>query len=230
MFGHPGKKLLFMGGELGQWREWNHDTSLDWHLLAYDFHRGLQRWVRDLNTFYRGEPALYEMDSEPAGFERLDCNEKQRSIVSFLRRGQDATRAVVVVCNFTPVPRHNYRIGVPFSGFWHEALNSDAPLYGGSGQGNIGGVEASPVPMHGRPYSLNMTVPPLGVVLFRPMPGGGAQWKSGGARRARFGTRTRRSTSFTFAPSMTATTTASAIFRGCSRTSTPSSLWLSPVF
>jgi 1,4-alpha-glucan branching enzyme len=175
MFGHPGKKLLFMGGELGQWREWNHDTSLDWHLLAYDFHRGLQRWVRDLNTFYRGEPALYEMDPEPAGFEWIDCNDNQRSVVSFLRRGQDAARAVVVVCNFTPVPHHNHRIGVPFAGFWHEALNSDAPLYGGSGQGNIGGVEASPVPMHGRPYSLNMTVPPLGVVLFRPMPGGGAQ-------------------------------------------------------
>ena len=138
-------------------------------------HRGLQRWVRDLNTLYRGEPALHEMDCEPAGFEWIDCSDNQRSIVSFLRRGQDAARAVVVVCNFTPVPRHNYRIGVPFAGFWHEALNSDAPLYGGSGQGNIGGVEASPVPMHGRPYSLNMTVPPLGVVLFRSMPAGGAQ-------------------------------------------------------
>lgn len=167
MFGHPGKKLLFMGGEFGQWKEWNHDESLHWHLLSEGFHHGLQRWVRDLNTFYRGEPALYNQDLEPGGFEWIDCNDSQRSIISFLRRGESTGNVVVAVYNFTPVPRSNYRIGVPFGGFWHEVLNSDAPLYGGSGQGNIGGVEASPLPIHGRPYSLNITLPPLAAVLFR---------------------------------------------------------------
>jgi 1,4-alpha-glucan branching enzyme len=167
MFGHPGKKLLFMGGEIGQWREWNHDESLDWRLLEYPLHSGLQRWVRDLNTFYRSEPAMYELDSEPAGFEWISCDDNQRSLVSFLRYGKDRGRQVVAVCNFTPVPHHDYRIGVPSGGLWSEALNSDALLYGGSGQGNFGRIEASPLPMHGRPYSLNLTVPPLAVLLFQ---------------------------------------------------------------
>jgi 1,4-alpha-glucan branching enzyme len=164
----PGKKLLFMGGEFGQWNEWNHDTSLDWHLLEQDRHRGLQRWVRDLNTLYRGEPALHQLDSDPAGFEWIDCCDTEASVLSLVRKGREPKDRVVVVCNFTPVPRHNYRVGVPIGGYWEEVLNSDAPLYGGSGQGNVGGVTAAPVPCHGRPYLLNVTVPPLGMVAFRP--------------------------------------------------------------
>ena len=165
MFGHPGKKLLFMGDEFGQWSEWSHDKSLDWHLLQYPFHAGLQRWVRDLNTLYRGQPALYEIDFDQSGFEWVDCNDVARSVLSFLRRSKDG-QVVLFVCNFTPVPRHNYRVGVPAAGYWQEILNSDAHLYGGSGQGNMGGLDANPLPVHGRPCSLNITIPPLGVVAF----------------------------------------------------------------
>jgi 1,4-alpha-glucan branching enzyme len=168
MFGHPGKKLLFMGDEFGQWSEWNHDQSLEWHLLQYPFHSSLQRWVRDLNTLYRGEPALHELDCEPSGFEWVDCTDSQRSIVSFLRRGRQPADTLLFVCNFTPVPRQNYRVGAPQGGYWRETLNSDAPLYGGSGQGNMGGVNAAPLTIHGRPFSLNMTLPPLGLVIFKP--------------------------------------------------------------
>jgi 1,4-alpha-glucan branching enzyme len=168
MFGHPGKKLLFMGDEFGQWREWNHDRSLDWHLLEDERHAGLQRWVRDLNTFYRGHAALYEMDCEGAGFEWIDCNDNQRSVVSFLRRGKNASDVLLFACNFTPVPQANYRLGVPTSGFWEEVLNSDALLYGGSGQGNMGGTDSVPIPIHGRPSSLNLTLPPLSILVLRP--------------------------------------------------------------
>ena len=168
MFGHPGKKLLFMGCEFGQWSEWNHDQSLEWHLLQYPFHSGLLRWIRDLNTLYRGEPALYEMDCEPAGFEWVDCNDYQRSVVTFLRRGRKPADVLLFVCNFTPIPRQNYRVGVTQSGYWREVLNSDAPLYGGSGRGNMGGMTAAPLPIHGRSFSLNITLPPLGVVVFKP--------------------------------------------------------------
>jgi 1,4-alpha-glucan branching enzyme len=175
MFGHPGKKLLFMGDEFGQWREWNHDGSLDWHLLASGDHRGLQRWVRDLNTLYRAEPALHRMDSDPAGFEWIDCNDSERSVISFLRRGGQGTVPVMFACNFTPVPRTNYRVGVPVAGYWQEILNSDAWLYGGSGLGNFGGVESAPLALHGRPQSLTITLPPLGIVGFRaPGPEWGA--------------------------------------------------------
>jgi 1,4-alpha-glucan branching enzyme len=167
MFGHPGKNLLFMGDEFGQWSEWNHDASLDWHLLERPFHAGLQRWVRDLNTFYRGQPALHEMDFSAAGFEWVDCNDFQRSVISFLRRGQDPADELLFVCNFTPVVRQNYRVGVPRDGRWKELLNSDSRLYAGSGQGNLGGLSAAPLPIHGRPYSLNMLLPPLGVVVFQ---------------------------------------------------------------
>jgi 1,4-alpha-glucan branching enzyme len=167
MFGHPGKKLLFMGNEFGQWNEWNHDASLNWHLLDYPNHSGLQRWVRDLNTFYRSESALYELDSSHEGFEWIDCNDSQRSVVSFVRWGKNRSHCVAVICNFTPIPRNNYRVGVPCSGVWHEVLNSDAPLYGGGGQGNLGEIESSPLPMHGRPHSLNITWPPLAAVVFR---------------------------------------------------------------
>lgn len=168
MYGHPGKKLLFMGGEFGQWREWNHDTSLDWHLVQFAPHRGLHRWVRDLNHFYRREPALYECDFEPEGFQWVDFHDWEKSIISFIRRGRSTEDLILVVCNFTPVPRHQYRIGVPTGGFWKEMLNSDAREYGGSGQGNAGGVHADPIPFYDRfPYSLSLTLPPLGVLFFK---------------------------------------------------------------
>jgi 1,4-alpha-glucan branching enzyme len=170
MFGHPGKKLLFMGDEFGQWSEWNHDVGLDWHLLQGSFHAGLKRWVRDLNTLYRGQPLLHEMDFQPAGFEWVDCKDFQRSIISFLRRGKNPDDQLLFVCNFTPVVRQNYRVGVPREGYWKEILNSDVPLYGGSGQGNFGGLSTAPLSIHGRPYSLNITLPPLGMVVFQPEP------------------------------------------------------------
>jgi 1,4-alpha-glucan branching enzyme len=170
MFVQPGKKLLFMGGEFGQWGEWNHDTSIDWHLLQQPRHAGLARWVRDLNTFYRGQPPLHELDCESAGFTWIDCNDAENSVISFIRVGRQAGDEAAVVLNFTPVPRHNYRIGVTRGGQWEEVLNSDAPLYGGSGQGNFGGVTAAPVPRHGKPYMLTITVPPLGMVVFRHKP------------------------------------------------------------
>jgi 1,4-alpha-glucan branching enzyme len=167
MFGHPGKKLMFMGCEFGQWNEWNHDVSLDWHLLEHSAHSGLQRWVRDLNTYYRSEPALYELDSDSSGFEWMDCNDRANSLVSFLRHGKNRQKHVLFVLNFTPVPRFNYRVGVPDGGEWREVLNSDAPLYGGGGLGNLGKIDASVVPMHGRSFSLDITVPPMAVVVFQ---------------------------------------------------------------
>jgi 1,4-alpha-glucan branching enzyme len=167
MYTQPGKKLLFMGGEFGQWREWSHDTSLDWHLLDEPTHGMLLRWVRDLNTAYRGEPALHELDTSPEGFEWIDCNDAEQSILVYLRRGRSSQDVLVVACNFTPVPRANYRIGVPTAGRWAETLNSDAVLYGGSGQGNLGGVVAAPVRWHGRAQSINVTLPPLGMVVFK---------------------------------------------------------------
>jgi 1,4-alpha-glucan branching enzyme len=167
MYMQPGKKLLFMGGEFGQWNEWNHESSLDWHLLQYPSHAGLQRWVEDLNRLYRNEPALYEMDTHPAGFEWIDCNDAHASVISCLRRGRTTNDLLLVVCNFTPLPRLNYRVGAPRGGFWHEVRNSDARDYGGSGHGNLGGVEAAPIPCHGRPYSLTLTLPPLAAVFLK---------------------------------------------------------------
>jgi 1,4-alpha-glucan branching enzyme len=166
MYAQPGKKLLFMGGEFGQRQEWNHEASLDWHLLEYAPHASLQRWVTDLNAFYCQTPALYEGDCEARGFTWIDCNDVESSVVSFLRQGQASQGCLLVVCNFTPVPRLNYRVGVPREGVWREVLNSDARDYGGSGYGNLGAVETAPVPYHGRPYSLTLTVPPLAVVFF----------------------------------------------------------------
>jgi len=166
MYAQAGKKLLFMGGEFGQWREWNHDTSLDWHLLTYAPHAGLQRWVADLNHLYCHTPALHEGDCNPAGFAWVDCNDTENSVVSFLRQGLSSQQSVLVVGNFTPVPRFNYRIGVPRAGMWREVLNSDARHYDGHGYGNLGGDGASPVPYHGRPYSLTLTLPPLAIVFF----------------------------------------------------------------
>ncbi|MFH1597373.1 MAG: 1,4-alpha-glucan branching protein GlgB [Pseudomonadota bacterium] len=167
MYGQPGKKLLFMGGEIAQWSEWYHEVSLDWHLLEYPSHQGAQRWVEDLNRVYRQEPALYEEDFSPAGFEWIDCNDVDHSVISFLRQGRDPKELILVVANFTPVVQHNYRVGVPRSGFWEEILNSDAADYWGSGQGNLGGVEASPLFFHGRFSSLNLTLPPLGIMFFK---------------------------------------------------------------
>jgi 1,4-alpha-glucan branching enzyme len=164
MYASPGKKLVFMGGEIGQYREWNHDTSLDWQLLDYPMHAGANRWVEDLNKAYRDMPALHELDMSPGGFEWIDCCDTENSIVSLLRRSKSG-EAVVAVMNFTPQARYNYQIGVPRGGHWREALNSDAPLYGGSGQGNMGGVDASPIPLHGRRWSVNLTLPPLGAIF-----------------------------------------------------------------
>jgi len=166
MWMHPGKKLLFMGGEFGQDNEWNHDRSLDWHLLQYANHWEIQHWVRDLNHFYKDTPALYEIDFSHEGFEWLDVNDFEGSVISFLRKGRAGSAPVVVVCNFTPVPRYNYLVGVPTGGYWKEALNSDAKEYGGSCQGNLGGVEAVQATCHGRPYMLSLTLPPLGMVVF----------------------------------------------------------------
>jgi 1,4-alpha-glucan branching enzyme len=167
MYSMPGKKLLFMGGEIAQWSEWYHEVSLDWHLLEYPPHRGMQRWVEDLNRVYRREIALHEQDFSPAGFEWIDCNDVDQSVISFLRRGLNPEETILVVANFTPVVHHNYRVGVPQGGFWKEILNSDGMDYWGSGQGNLGGVEAAPLPFHGRFNSLNLTLPPLGVVFFK---------------------------------------------------------------
>jgi 1,4-alpha-glucan branching enzyme len=167
MFTQPGKKLLFMGGELGQFREWNHDTSLDWHLLDFPLHAGLQRWVKDLNASYRREAALHELDFSPDGFEWIDANDTDNSVLSYVRRARTPGREVVVVCNCTPVAHPSYRIGVPAGGRWREILNSDAAEYGGSGVGNLGGVLATDQPFHGRPNSIVLTLPPLGIVMLR---------------------------------------------------------------
>jgi len=164
---HPGKKLLFMGGEFGQWAEWDHDQSLEWHLLQYLPHQGLQRWVRDLNAFYRSHPALYEKDFTPEGFEWIDFKDADQSVISYLRKGVNPDDPVLVVCNFTPVPRQGYRVGVPREGFWQEMLNSDAEEYGGSGWGNFGGLPADPIPSHGKLYSLSVSIPPLSIMIFK---------------------------------------------------------------
>ncbi len=167
MYGHPGKKLIFMGGEFGQWDEWYHESSLDWHLLQYPLHQGVQKWVRDLNHLYRVEPALYELDFRMEGFEWIDFHDWEGSIVIFLRKGKNTGDLFLIVCNFTPIPRQNYRTGVPRGGFWKEVLNSDSKTYGGSGHGNFGGLEASPIPSHGKYHSLSLTLPPLGVLFFK---------------------------------------------------------------
>ena len=167
MYAQPGKKLLFMGCEFGQVREWAHDTSLEWHVLQYAVHKGAQKWVEQLNRVYRDEPALHELDNDPTGFEWVDANDTGASVLSFLRKGKSPRDTVLVVCNFTPVPREKYVVGVPSDGYWKELLNSDAGEYGGSNVGNGGGVHSQSVPMHGRPYSLQLTLPPLSVLFCR---------------------------------------------------------------
>ncbi|KJS30953.1 MAG: glycogen branching protein [Desulfatitalea sp. BRH_c12] len=166
MYAQPGKKLLFMGTEFGQRQEWSHERSLDWHLLEQSGHRGIQRWLEDLNQFYRSHPAMHLRDFSSDGFAWIDCNDAPQSTLSWLRRGPGPGQEVVIVCNFTPVPRHNYRVGVPHEGVWRERLNSDARHYGGSNLGSLGELDATPVPQHGHPYSLNLLLPPLAIVLF----------------------------------------------------------------
>ncbi len=167
MYGQPGKKLLFMGSEIAQWSEWHHDESLEWHLLQYGRHDQVRQWLADLNHLYRGEPALYELDCEPAGFEWIDCNDAESGVCSFIRKGKSTPDVILAVYNFTPVSRPGYVVGVPGGGRWREILNSDATAYGGSGVGNLGGVEARDVPSQGRPFSLRLTVPPLAAVFFK---------------------------------------------------------------
>jgi 1,4-alpha-glucan branching enzyme len=169
MYTLPGKKLLFMGNEFGQEREWSHDQSLDWHLLADPGHRGIQRLVQDLNRLVREEPALFRHDFEPEGFQWIDTADADQSVVSYRRR-DGAEREVVVVLNFTPVPRFGYRIGLPGAGFWRELFNSDAAVYGGSNVGNLGGVYAEPVPWHGLSWSAALTLPPLAGLVLRALP------------------------------------------------------------
>jgi len=168
MAGHPGKKLLFMGGEIGQWSEWNHDASLDWHLLQHDPHRGLWAWVRDLLHLYRAEPALHQVDFDWRGFEWVDFHDADANVVAFLRRGKDPEETVLVVSNFSPVPRPGYRLGVVRPGFYREILNSDGEAYGGSNVGNLGGVATEDRPHQGRPYSLPLTLPPLATIFLKP--------------------------------------------------------------
>ncbi len=167
MWMHPGKKLLFMGAELAQAHEWSHDASLDWAAAEEPERAALRLWLGDLNRVYRAEPALHQRDFEPAGFEWIDCNDSAASVVSFLRKGADGAPPILVIANFTPVPRHNYILGVPQAGLWQELLNSDAPRYAGSGMGNLGGLEANPVPAHGRLRSLTVTLPPLALLVFK---------------------------------------------------------------
>jgi len=167
MYAQPGKKLIFMGGELGQWSEWAHDRSVDWHLLETPRHAGLQRWLQDLNRLYRDAPAMHAADFSKEGFQWIDCNDSVHSTISLIRRHGEPTDDVIAVFNFTPVPRQNYRVGVPGGGAWEEVLNSDARDYGGSGQGNLGLLETAPVPFHGRSHSLNLTLPPLGVLFLK---------------------------------------------------------------
>ena len=171
MWCHPGKKLLFMGGEFGQWQEWNFDESLHWHLLQWDSHRGLKRAVADLNALVRDEPSLHEVDFYPAGFEWIDCHNWQDSILAFVRRGHRPEDFVVVVCNFTPVVRQGYRLGVPHEGPYQERFNSDSRYYDGSNVGNIGTLMATTTRNHGRPASLTLTLPPLAAVVLTPWRG-----------------------------------------------------------
>ena len=170
MFGHPGKKLLFMGGEFGQEREWNHDTSLDWHLLEDPLHSGLQRLIRDLNGVYRGLPALHEADCQPTGFEWIEANDADSSVLAFARHASGGGGLGLAVCNFTPVVRREYRLGVPAPGRYRERINTDSNFYGGSNVGNAGEIESTGTPAHGRPNSILLTLPPLATLILERIP------------------------------------------------------------
>ncbi len=170
MYCHPGKKMLFMGGEFGQWQEWNHDRSLDWHLCDYEPHRGLQCLIRDLNRVYREESALHEVDFEWSGFQWIDFSDSDNSVIAFLRKSRNMQDTLICVCNFTPVPRYGYRIGVPEPGWYQELINTDGIAYGGSNLGNGGGIQATATPNHGLSYSLTLTLPPLSVLFLKRYP------------------------------------------------------------
>ncbi|MCB1999080.1 MAG: alpha amylase C-terminal domain-containing protein, partial [Rhodoferax sp.] len=170
MWAHPGKKLLFMGGEFGQRREWTHDGELEWWVTEQDDHAGLQRFVAQLNRVYRASPSLYQQDFTPAGFEWVAADDVDASVFAFLRKPREGGAPMLVVSNMTPVPRSNYLLGVPLDGQWLERINSDAREFGGSGWGNLGGVEASPVPAHGRPYSVCLSLPPLSTLILEHVP------------------------------------------------------------
>jgi 1,4-alpha-glucan branching enzyme len=167
MYGHPGKQLLFMGSEFGQWWEWNHDDQLQWDLLEFEPHQQLQQYVADLNRLYRQEPALYEADVEPAGFDWIDFSDVEQSVIAFIRRANNPSDFVVIALNLTPVPRNEYRLGVPRTGRYRELLNSDAASYGGGDLGNPNGVRAEKIPCHGQPYSVRLTLPPLAAVFLK---------------------------------------------------------------
>jgi 1,4-alpha-glucan branching enzyme len=165
-YAQGGKKLLFMGGEFGQRREWNHDGSLEWDLLQYAPHRGLQLWVKDLNRFYKEQLAMHQLDCDPDGFEWIDADDSENSILAFIRKSRNGEK-IIAIFNFTPVPRGSYRVGVSESGWYRELLNSDSDFYGGSGQGNLGGVQSQPAPMHGRQHSLTLNLPPVSVIFLK---------------------------------------------------------------
>jgi 1,4-alpha-glucan branching enzyme len=175
MWMHPGKKLLFMGGEFAQRREWAHEEELEWFVAGMPSHAGVQRLVADLNRVLRAEPALHQRDFSSEGFEWIETNDAAHSVIVFLRKPAKDGALLLVACNFTPVPRENYRVGVPHSGHWREILNSDASIYGGAGWGNLGGVQAAPVPASGRPRSLSLTLPPLSTIVMRHEPAGPPQ-------------------------------------------------------
>jgi 1,4-alpha-glucan branching enzyme len=166
MTGQPGKKLLFMGAEFGQWREWNHESSLDWHLLDFPAHQGVRDWVRDLNNVYIHEQSLHAGDYDPNGFAWEDCHDSEQSVLTFFRKYEG--EVMLVACNFTPVVRYHYRVGLPRGGTWLEILNSDSRIYGGSGVGNEGAVQAREDSWHGLPFMAELTLPPLGVIFFKP--------------------------------------------------------------
>ena len=168
MWTHPGKKVLFMGGEIAQWHEWNHDESVQWHLLQWESHQGIQRLIMDLNRVYKEHAALHEVDFTGEGFEWIDSHNSEESVLAYLRKAKDPGEQVLVAVNFTPVPRDSHRLGVPGPGWYAEIFNSDSERYGGSNMGNDGGIEAEPIPWNGREWSIGLTVPPLACVMFKP--------------------------------------------------------------
>jgi 1,4-alpha-glucan branching enzyme len=167
MYMQPGKKLIFMGGEIAQWSEWNHDGSVDWHALGWPDHVGVQQWVRDLNAFYRREPSLHETDFCPEGWRWIDADDSDHSVLTYMRLRKDGSSPLVIACNFTPIPRRGYRVGVPHEGFWNEVLNSNAALYGGTDEGNLGGKMTEKISCHGFDNSLLLNLPPLAMVVFK---------------------------------------------------------------
>ena len=168
MYGHPGKKLLFMGGEFGQFVEWIHTQSLDWHLLEFDMHTKLQRYVKDLNFLYKSQKALFEVDFSYEGFEWIDCNDADRGVVSFVRKAKDWHDSLLIICNFTPMVYSDYRVGLPWETHYEEIFNSDNEIYGGSGVINPEGFDAQKYCYHNKPYSINLTISPLAIMIYKP--------------------------------------------------------------